>query len=97
MSINHTLVHAVIEYDRKQSTKRGYNHYALAIYLGRVEEIIEDIAAGADARSAIVAGFSGRLADACLRSLGLPITTREEAQGGNVCYKPVAKTSTSNA
>ena len=35
------LVHAVTEYDRKQSTKRGYNPYALGQYLQRIQEFDE--------------------------------------------------------
>lgn len=89
MNIHKTLVHVLTEYDRKQSKKKSYNYNALGLYFQRLEDVEKDIAAGADVRAAIVAGFSGRLADTCLRSLGLPITTKEEAFGG-MTYKPVA-------
>jgi len=35
-SIHSALVHAVTEYDRRESKKRYYNHYALGQYLARV-------------------------------------------------------------
>lgn len=89
-TIKSGLIHAVTRYDEKESKKKSYNPHALGIYFERVDEVISDIEAGADVRAAVVAGFSGRLADACLRQLGLAITTREEAFGSGI-YKPVAK------
>ena len=89
MNLHDTLIHAVTDYDRKQWRKRGYNPHALGIYFERVEAICADMRAGAGLREAITAGFSGKLADACLRAFGLPITTDEESRGGYV-YKPVA-------
>jgi hypothetical protein len=68
------LIHAVTEYDRKQSRKPGYNRYALPQYLERVDLICKDIDAGADASRAIKSGFSGRIADAI----------------GGLYYRPVA-------
>lgn len=83
------LVHALTEYDRKQSRKRGYNPHALGIYFQRLDDICADIDAGADVRAAIVAGFSDRLVDSCLRALKLPITTNDEALYGAMVYTPV--------
>jgi hypothetical protein len=83
------LVHAVTAYDRKQSTKRGYNHYALGQYLERIEMIMDDIANGSDPRKAIVAGFSDRLLDHCLKALGESGFTESEKNGQWV-YTPVA-------
>jgi hypothetical protein len=86
------LVSAVTDYDRKQSTKSSYNMYALPQYLERVSEIMDDIAAGADSRSAISAGFAGTLLSAVMRKLKINSPTREEIQGiGSVVYTPVAK------
>ena len=86
------LVSAVTDYDRKQSTKSSYNMYALPQYLERVSEIMDDIAAGADPRSAISAGFTGTLLSAVMRKLKMNSPTREEIQGiGSVVYTPVAK------
>ena len=33
------LIRAVTDFDRKQSTKKGYNHYALAQYMFAVDAI----------------------------------------------------------
>lgn len=90
MTTKDTLIHAVTAYDRKQSSKRGYNQYALGIYFQRIDEVCADIERGADVRAAIVAGFTGRLADHCLRALSLPITTNSEAFGSGI-YQPAAK------
>ena len=76
------LLHAVTEYDRKQSTKRGYNHYALAQYLGAINDrIIPAFESGTPIRQAILKGFCGRLADVCLRAVGEPKTTDAEQRG----------------
>jgi hypothetical protein len=91
------LVSAVTDYDRKQSTKPSYNMYALPQYLERVSEIMDDIAAGADPRSAIAAGFTGTLLSSVMRKLKLNTPTREEIQGiGSVVYTPVAKRNPTN-
>jgi hypothetical protein len=66
--------------------------YALPQYLERVSEIMDDIAAGADPRSAISAGFTGTLLSAVMRKLKMNSPTREEIQGiGSMVYTPVAK------
>jgi len=83
MTTKDKLISAVTQYDRKQSSKRGYNFYALPQYMARVDLICNDIAAGAGESDAIKAGFDGRLADACLRALGLPITTDLDSRGRN--------------
>lgn len=90
MNIRDTLIHAVTAYDRKESTKKGHNRNALGIYFQRVDDICADIANGADPRAAIVAGFSGRLADVCLKACNLPRYTREDAFGGPICYTPAS-------
>jgi hypothetical protein len=61
MSWGQRLAHAVTAYDRKQSTRKHYNVYALAIYLGRAEDVAGRIAAGATPRDAITDGFCGPL------------------------------------
>ena len=90
MNIRDTLIHAVTRYDANESTKRGHNRNALGIYFTRVDDICADIENGADPRAAIVAGFSGRLANACLRACNLSAYTREDALGGPVCYTPAS-------
>jgi hypothetical protein len=89
-TLHNKLVDAVTAYDRKQESKRGYNRYALAQYLARVQEVSADIAKGADIRAAITAGFTGRLLDACLKAVGLPKSSDSE-QRGRYVYTPVAQ------
>jgi hypothetical protein len=83
------LIQALTAYDRKQSTRRGYNPYALGQYFERVENIMRDIAGGATPRQAIIAGFTGRLQDAALRAIGEPIAGDAEQVGGPV-YRPAS-------
>jgi hypothetical protein len=88
--IRDTLVHAVTQYDLKESKKPTYNSYALAHYIARIDDIMRDIEAGADTREAIVAGFTGRLLNTCLRSLKLPKPSQDEMQGmWSLVYHPV--------
>jgi hypothetical protein len=76
------LLHAVTEYDRKQSTKKGYNMYALSHYCGAINQrVIPAINQGVPIRKAILMGFCGRLADVCLRAVGEPKTTDAEQRG----------------
>jgi len=86
------LITAVTEYDRKDSTKRNYNIYALPQYFQRVDSILEDVEAGADPRSAIVAGFIGTLRNFVLRKLKMSgSSTEEDKGGGSLYYTPVSK------
>ena len=41
-------VHAITQYDIGQSTRKGYNHYALAQYLAALEEAEKQIHKGND-------------------------------------------------
>ena len=86
------LVSAVTEYDRRQSSKPSYNMYALPQYLERVSEIMDDIAAGADPRAAITAGFTGTLLSSVLRRMKMSGANMSEVSGlGSMVYEPVAK------
>lgn len=85
-TIRAKLVHAVTEFDRKASTRRGFNPYALGIYLGRVDDVIADINKGATPRKALCAGFSDRLLDHCLKAIGEKPFKIEELDGP-VYYK----------
>lgn len=79
-AIHFRLVHAVTEYDRKQSTKKSYNRYALGMYLQAVQSVESWL--GEDSRhtlrQAIVRYFNGRLMDACLAAIGEPKGTLQE-------------------
>lgn len=57
------LAHAVTRYDRMQEGKKGYNRYALGIYLGRVNDIVEEVAHGVQLQAALNDGFNDRLRD----------------------------------
>lgn len=76
------LVHAVTEYDRKQSARKSYNRYALAQYLGAVENASNAINCGTCRREALVDYFNGRLLDVCLKALNLDPSSRQEQMGG---------------
>ena len=68
------MISAVTQFDARASKKKGYNPHALGIYLQRIDEVCADIERGADIRRAIIAGFSGRIADCILKSVELPLT-----------------------
>lgn len=87
------LVHAVTAYDRKQSTKRDYNVYALGQYLARVNDVVADIEAGANVFDAINAGFNGPLLRHVVKTVAkarpdLPPATMPKQEGAWT-YKPV--------
>ena len=75
------LLSAVTEHDRKNSTKKGYNPYALAHYLIAVDNCRDLCSDGMGLRQAIVKSFCGRLMDCCLRAVGEKISTKEEQRG----------------
>jgi hypothetical protein len=80
-SLHSALVHAVTRYDERQSKGKRYNHYALAQYLKRVDDICQDVKRGAPIRSAIVAGMTGSLLSACLKAASEAPATRDELSG----------------
>lgn len=72
------IVSALTEHDRRMSTRRGYNRYALGLYMVAVGRLDEALAAGTDLRRAILDNFCGLIADKLLRATGLPLQTRDE-------------------
>ncbi len=76
--LNHKITHAVTEYDRRASTRKGYNMYALSIYLGACQETAADYDSGVPLRRALVSHFTGRLLDAVLKAVGEPKSTDAE-------------------
>lgn len=82
------LVHALTDYDSKQSKKRGYNPHALGIYFQRIDEVCTDVENGQLARAALLNGFSDRLLDVCLVAIGEPKFTADEATAAPVAYQP---------
>ena len=78
LTTHDTLVHAVTEYDRKQSTRKGYNMWALPQYLRAIDNVEREIADGMELRPAITHNFCGRLLDVVLKSVGLSQSTDAE-------------------
>lgn len=78
MTLHEKLVHAATEYDRKQSTKRHYNPYAIGHYFNAISKVHEDMDAGKTIRQAILLNFNGRLCDHMLKAVGEPKFTRDE-------------------
>lgn len=72
-AIKAKLESAVTAYDRKQVGKRGYNIYALGIYLQRVDSVVADIEAGAKLADALRSGFCDRLLTHLERAFGLEV------------------------
>lgn len=70
---------ALTTYDRKQSTKRFYNPYALGLYLEALARCEELASKGHDLRLCLLNCFNGKLLDALLKSVGLPLHTKAEA------------------
>lgn len=70
MNTRQKLVHAVTEYDRKESTKKYYNIHALPQYLRGIDEAMHLIDDGLSIRAALVHHFSGRLLNTLLRTMG---------------------------
>ena len=89
-TVRSALVHAVTQYDIRQARGKRYNPYALAQYLGRVDDIMTDIGKGATPRAAVSAGMTGALLACCLKAIGEAAPTRDELTGaGRHTYQPV--------
>ena len=72
------LINAVTAYDRRQSTRKGYNRFALGMYMGSVNRIVEEVNAGESLRVAATHNFCGRLLDVVLRAIDEPVSSRDE-------------------
>lgn len=91
MELHDKLVNAITEYDRKESRKRYYNPHALALSLGRLRDVEEDIRRGASIRNALIAGFCGRMLDALLKAAGEEKSTKEDQRRGTWYYLPASE------
>lgn len=93
-TLKNKLISAVTQYDEKElkrsikNPRAHYNPYALNQYLARVNDIEDDVDAGADPAKAITAGFSGRLRNAVLKAAGFE---KNETENGSWTYQPVAR------
>ena len=74
------LFNAMTEYDKKQSTKKGYNPYALSHYASALARTAEMVENGTELREAIIRCFLGRLQTALLKAVGASAATREESR-----------------
>lgn len=69
---------ALTEYDRKQSTKKHHNPYALAHYCGALERLEERVNNGVELRKAICQTFHGAVGNVVMKAAGLPKMTNDE-------------------
>lgn len=67
------LLNIVVEYDRRQSKRKGYNPYALGHYCGAVGNVIDAIDNGKPIEEALKAGFCGSLLRHVAKKLGLSV------------------------
>ena len=65
------MVSVLTEYDRKQSTKKSYNRYALGHYMKAVGTVAEAIDGGAPLHEALKQGFCGSLLRHVAKRLGV--------------------------
>ena len=90
-SIRTALVHAATRYDVRQAKGKRYNHYALAQYLNRIDEVCADIEKGSPPRDAIVAGFTGPLLNVMLKAIHTDRASNDELSGfGRYTYQPAS-------
>ena len=73
---------AIIKYDERQKRGKYYNPYAFAQYCGALQRVERYVDNGADLRLALLNCFQGRLVDALLRAVELPVTTKDECKYG---------------
>lgn len=69
MDTKSKLEHAVTSYDRKQSTKRGHNPYALGHYFAALNEAEAMTIKGTAWKQALEAVFCDRILQVCLSAL----------------------------
>ncbi len=72
MNLRDELRHTLIEYDRKESRKQGYNVYALALYMEALQSAMEYIEQGKDVRKVLTGHFTGRLCNGPAQNCRMP-------------------------
>jgi hypothetical protein len=76
MDTKQRIIAALTEYDRKQSTRRGYNPHALAQYFEALDSAETEVQRGRMWEMALQGAFNDRVLDVCLRAAnGLPRPT----------------------
>ena len=68
-TIRYRLVSSLTQYDISQQKRRGYNPYALAIYLRAVDSILDDYKSGKSLEQAICESFCDRVLDVALKAV----------------------------
>ena len=63
------LINALTDYDRKQSTRRGYNHHALALYFEALDEAMIEVDRGQSVEVALRNYFNDRVLEVCLKAV----------------------------
>lgn len=71
------LLNAVTEYDRKQSTKKCYNRYALAQYIAQIDNVIRLHQEGSALKWSIRKCYLDRLCAAVGKEFGIKYTNDE--------------------
>lgn len=69
MTTKDKLIAALTEYDRKQSTRRGHNPHALALYFEALDEALTQVEKGRSIQTALQGVFNDRVLDVCLRAI----------------------------
>ena len=73
VSLHAKLVMILTEYDRRQSTRKNYNKYALGQYFRAIENVEDAIMAGKSLEDALPEGFCGPLLRYIAKKLGLTV------------------------
>ena len=61
MDVHDKLLHALTQYDIKESKKKNYNYYALSQYIRALDSVVEEIKSGVDTEVAIISHFNNPL------------------------------------
>ena len=75
------LVHALFEYDQKESKKKYYNPHAMAIYLLALDEAESEVKQGETVRQAILNHFCGsKILNILFKAIGQEKATELESR-----------------
>ena len=69
LPVRDRVVHALTAYDRKQSTRRGYNMHALSLYFMALDNAAELVSKGQTWPTALSEVFEGPVLKATLKAL----------------------------
>lgn len=86
VEIKARLVATAMQFDLKASKRRGYNPWAIAQYLERIDLVCAEITLGTKVRDALLNGFNDRLLTAMLKAVGEPDFTPGESINAAFIY-----------